>query len=85
MSAIVHYIKHWDNDTKGSISFFDDEIADLAQAISFAERDLTKEAHQALTDGEWELSTVPVAYTITKAEFVAESAQSYTGVPKATF
>lgn len=84
MNAVVSYIKHWDNNTRGSLSFGD--VVSLVQAVELADKDLTHEAHQALIDGEWDLTELHATalFTITKAEIV-DSVQVYAGVPKAAF
>lgn len=67
MSAVVHYIKHWDNDTKGYIEI---DSVDLVSAVAKINEQLVAEA---LAEGAsanaypWEL------VTITKAELAEGS------------
>ena len=72
MSTVVHYIKHWDNDTKGSISFDDNDIVISAWSAR---------AHlidEAIEDGV-DTNVIPSdLFTITKAEVVA-GVQAYAG------
>lgn len=85
MSAIVHYIKHWDNDTKGSIEFA--ETNDIVSAVWQAREQLVSDA---VEDGYITSDQAKSSFafsdvaTITKAEIV-DSVQAYAGVPKANF
>ena len=78
MSTVVHYIKHWDNDTKGSIEF--NNVANLDEAEALTRRHLVEDAIEDGVHGD----DADLAYTITKAE-VVEDSQDWTGVPKAGF
>lgn len=80
MSTVVHYTNHFDNDTKGWISFT--ETDDIERAILLARIELTEEY---LTDLDADSNADPqTLFTITKAE-VVESVQAWTGVPAAGF
>lgn len=78
-AAVVHYVKHWDNDTKGHIEF--SEVRDLNHALKMTESQLTAEA---LEDDVNAIDWVDSLFTITKAELV-DSVQAYAGVPRASF
>lgn len=73
MNAVVHYIKHWDNDTEGSVSYTG--IFSLGTAITRTETDLIDEA---LADGASKNAYPYELFTITKAEIVAD-VQAYAG------
>lgn len=79
MSTVVHYIKHWDNDTKGSVEIDKDNLVD---AIEKARELLLVDAIEDGVKSAW--LDADNYFTITKAEIV-EGVQNYTGVPKATF
>lgn len=70
-AAVVHFIKHWDNNTKGSISFSD--VASLREAFELAERHLKDEILDADVLGQFD-----ELFSVTKAELV-DSVQSYAG------
>jgi hypothetical protein len=78
MTAIVHYVKHWDNDTKGTVEF--DGGDTLATAILRATTQLIADAMEDGVDGE---SDPAALFTITKAELAQGS--NWTGAPKAAF
>lgn len=70
-AAVVHYIKHWDNNTKGYIEFGD--VVSLQDAVDQTQRKLEDE----ILDGDV-LGQFADLFTITKAEIV-DSVQNYSG------
>lgn len=60
--AIVSYVKHWDNDTKGTMEFPD---TDLARAVELAQAQLVDDAR---ADGIFWTNAARL-YTITKVAY----------------
>jgi len=77
-AAVVHYVKHWDNETKGYIEFSD--VKNLAGAIDRAGVQLADEILEEAVNGESHLTDKSFSelVTITKAELV-DSVQAYAG------
>lgn len=75
-NVTVHYIKHWDNDTRGSMQFKANDIVDAAWQ---ARKQLLTDARE---DGV--SSITPAIFTITKAE-ITNTVQQWTGIPAAGF
>lgn len=79
MATIVSFIKHWDNDTRGTIEF--SEVNEITQAIHLAERALITEATEDINDVDSSASIAPgqALFTITKVELGTPS--NWLGVP----
>jgi hypothetical protein len=79
MAIIVHFIKHWDNDTKGTIEVKADSLVDgIDYACEILLSDIKED--DVVLGHDQDVNTL---FTITKAEIAQGS--NWTGAPSAAF